>query len=213
MLCDRHSVGSRNKLWQMWSDTMVERAVETPCVVKSISCSLASKKRGFTVTILFFLTRPKGHERKKQTGNLKHHSLKGSPHFCWIANNQINIFDMMTEYNTTVDGWNPAPVEVGSLSPLFTGFWYILGGWPWDFFHQQYDWDTTPCGGYLCKIWLDSNQLQALSFSFCVGLHAGAMGRKAWGNQEICRRGVLDVHTVDGRNPKQPPLGCIQPSK
>ena len=37
----------------------------------------------------------------------------------------------------TVDGRNPAPVEVGSLSHYLQGFFYIPGGWPWDFFHHH----------------------------------------------------------------------------
>ena len=40
---------------------------------------------------------------------------------------------------TTVDGRNPAPVEVGSLSiPLFT--WFLTSQVVRDFFHQQYEW-------------------------------------------------------------------------
>ena len=40
-------------------------------------------------------------------------------------------------YRTTVDGRNPAPVEVGGLSfiPLFTSF-YTSQMVVWDFFHQ-----------------------------------------------------------------------------
>ena len=38
---------------------------------------------------------------------------------------------------TTVDGWNPAPVKVGSLSHYLLGF--IHPQMVEDFFHQQYD--------------------------------------------------------------------------
>ena len=38
----------------------------------------------------------------------------------------------LLDYNTTVDGRNPAPVEVGSLFIMYKVL-YILGGWPWDF--------------------------------------------------------------------------------
>ena len=46
---------------------------------------------------------------------------------------------LIVEKITTVDGRNPAPVEVGSLSiPLFTGF--LTSQVVRDFFHQQYEW-------------------------------------------------------------------------
>ena len=31
-----------------------------------------------------------------------------------------------------VEGRNPAPVEVGSLSHYFQGFMHLTGGWPWN---------------------------------------------------------------------------------
>ena len=47
-------------------------------------------------------------------------------------------WDMLVSWRVhTVDGRNPAPVEVGSLSHYLQGFNNIPGGWEWDFFHQQ----------------------------------------------------------------------------
>ena len=44
----------------------------------------------------------------------------------------------INESSKPVDGRNSAPVEVGSLSPLFTRVFYIPAGWEWDVFHQLY---------------------------------------------------------------------------
>ncbi len=40
-----------------------------------------------------------------------------------------------SQKETTVDGWNPAPVDMVHI-PLFTGF-YTSQVVVWDFFHQQ----------------------------------------------------------------------------
>ena len=55
---------------------------------------------------------------------------------------KLNPHQKSGEYAATVDGWNPAPVEVGSLSmyiPLFTRL-YTSQVVVWDCFHQQYHW-------------------------------------------------------------------------
>ena len=41
----------------------------------------------------------------------------------------------------TVDGRRPALVDMVNI-PLFCRVLYISGGWPWDFFHQQYVFDV-----------------------------------------------------------------------
>ena len=42
-------------------------------------------------------------------------------------------FQAKAQSINTVDGWNPAPVEVGSLSHYLQGFCHIPRGWEWDF--------------------------------------------------------------------------------
>ena len=49
---------------------------------------------------------------------------------CGLSSDDINNCNSI---NTTVDGSNPAPVEVGSLSHHLQGFIHPNGGWEWDF--------------------------------------------------------------------------------
>ena len=52
----------------------------------------------------------------------------------WKQNHWVGIVAMIVSSDTTVDGRNPAPVEVGSLSHYIVGLVaYIPCGWEWDF--------------------------------------------------------------------------------
>ena len=83
--------------------------------------------------------------------------------YCWMIlvgswlsevsgkGDELGSHETPQSWTPTVDGWNPAPVEVGSLSHQLQGcFTSQLVVWDffhqqyqlvvWDFFHQQYQW-------------------------------------------------------------------------
>ena len=56
-------------------------------------------------------------------------------------------YEIQVANHTTVDGRNPAPVDMVNLL-LFTRVLYIPGGWEWDFFHQQYCYNSARTNGH-----------------------------------------------------------------
>ena len=86
---------------------------------------------------------PQDLAKKTSHDDFKNHRIMHAPIQPWKLTwmpNMMFVKKCFFPSSNTVDSWNPAPVEVGSLSHYLQVL-YIPGGWPWDFWTVHYVWE------------------------------------------------------------------------